>query len=428
MKPKTKIQREVVELSSTLPPLTEKDINDARKAYALMYAGAKEAWCSACGRKWDSDLWNRRKKTEICPHCGAKGKVVKSAGKRVSEGKYYVTKIVVMGDWQVLRTALCDRRVEKESIFGPAEVRFSCDEVFQRWMRKETIDVVIGVGARFGMYYDLWNFESGWEVRKDHYRYEVEGYRIGKTTLLPELRRNGLNKVRDEISFRDQIFKMLNEAKAEILAKAGQWALLKHMCSHHSDIISKWDSIRIVCKHGYIVKDASMWVDMVEFLRKCGKDIRNPHYICPVDLKKAHDDAMRMNERRRAKAEAERLRKTITDPKLQADYEARVGRYFGVMIAGKGIEISPLKTIREVWEEGEAMHHCVFKMGYYKHDHTLLLSARTAGKRLETIELNTESWKVVQSRGLQNQRTKDHDKILDLLKANMNKLQRCVNA
>ena len=98
------------------------------------------------------------------------------------------------------------------------------------------------------------------------------------------------------------------------------------------------------------------------------------------------------------------------------------------MIAGNGIEIQPLKTIREVWEEGEAMHHCVFKMGYYKHDHTLLLSARKAGKRLETIEVNTESWKVVQSRGLQNQRTKDHDKILDLLKANMNKLQRCVNA
>ena len=426
MKAKTKTQKEVVELSSTLLPFTSEEIAQAQKQFAMVYVGKQTAWCSACGHKWGSDLWERRKKTETCPHCGAKGKVVKSSGKRVSEVSYYVTKIQRVGEWQVLRTAMCKRHTTKEGIMA-WEPQFSCEEVYQRWMKKETIDVVIGRGARYGMYCDLWNLGTPWEVRKDHYRYEVEGCRIGKTTLLPELRRNGLKKVRDEICYRDQIFKMLNEAKAEILAKAGQWALLKHMCSHYSDIIAKWDSIRIVCRHGYIVKDSSMWVDMVEFLRKCGKDIRNPHYICPKDLRKAHDEAMRMNERRKAKAEAERLAKTINDPKLQADYEARVGRYFGVMIAGKGIEISPLKTIREVWEEGEAMHHCVFKMGYYKHDHTLLLSARKAGKRLETIELNTESWNVVQSRGLKNQRTKDHDKILDLLKANMNRLRTCVN-
>ena len=72
MKPKTKTHKEVVELSSTLLPFTSEEMAQAQKQFAKVYVGKQTAWCSACGHKWGSDLWERRKKTETCPHCGAK--------------------------------------------------------------------------------------------------------------------------------------------------------------------------------------------------------------------------------------------------------------------------------------------------------------------------------------------------------------------
>ena len=106
-----------MELTATLPAFNERDLKDARRGYARVYVGAKTAWCSCCGAVWESDLWGRRKESETCPHCGAKGKVVKSAGKRTSDEKYYVTFVRVVGEWQVIRTAICRRVSEREDIW-----------------------------------------------------------------------------------------------------------------------------------------------------------------------------------------------------------------------------------------------------------------------------------------------------------------------
>ena len=71
------------------------------------------------------------------------------------------------------------------------------------------------------------------------------------------------------------------------------------------------------------------------------------------------------------------------------------------------------------------MHHCIYRMGYYGRKDTLLLSARQAstGKRLESIEVNLNLYKVMQSRGLQNKATEQHDKILQLMAENMNTIK-----
>ena len=61
--------------------------------------------------------------------------------------------------------------------------------------------------------------------------------------------------------------------------------------------------------------------------------------------------------------------------------------------------------------------------GYYdhtKHPNSLILSAKDKeGHRLETIELNIKTWKVVQSRALQNGKTKFHDEIVKLVEQNI---------
>jgi hypothetical protein len=137
-------------------------------------------------------------------------------------------------------------------------------------------------------------------------------------------------------------------------------------------------------------------------------------------------DARRLDRLAAQRADEEKdrkARKILADAGIAARYAERVSRWLGVMIRGKGITIRPLQNIREFYEEGEAMHHCVFSNGYYKKDGILILSARKAGIRLETIEVDTTRWKIIQCRGRFNQDSAHHKAIVSLMERNMNKLR-----
>lgn len=54
----------------------------------------------------------------------------------------------------------------------------------------------------------------------------------------------------------------------------------------------------------------------------------------------------------------------------------------------------------------------------------LVLSARKAGARMETIELSTKTWSILQSRGRFNKNSAYHNKIVDLMNNNMDKFRR----
>ena len=435
MKARTKAQREVVELTATLPPFDERDLRDARRGFACIYAGARTAWCSCCGNVWESDLWGRKKEADVCPHCGARGKVVKSANKRTSDEKYYVSFVRAVGDWQVIRTAICRRIVEK----GDAEnVYFSIDEVFQRWMRQGTVDVIVGRGVHglCGYCCDVWNHRSAWAIRREHYRFELEGDVCGKIQLSKVVRRNGVKTIRRDVGVKDLLWHIIHDDRAEILAKGRQWEMLKHLMSPSKarDVGRWWKEIRVAMRNGYHIKDAGLWLDMVELLHKCGKDVRNPHYICPADLHLAHDAALMMDARRLDRIAAQRAddekdrkaRAVLADADLAARYAEKVSKWLDVMIRGKGITIRPLQNIREFYEEGEAMHHCVFTCGYYKKDGILVLTARKAGVRLETIEVDTKRWRILQCRGRFNKDSAHHKEIVSLMEKNMNKLRQAI--
>lgn len=78
-------------------------------------------------------------------------------------------------------------------------------------------------------------------------------------------------------------------------------------------------------------------------------------------------------------------------------------------------------------DEGEAMHHCVHKMGYYKKENSLILSAKDKkGKRIETIEIDLKTFRVVQSRGVNNDNTPKHDEIIRLVNNNMDLIRKAI--
>ena len=97
-------------------------------------------------------------------------------------------------------------------------------------------------------------------------------------------------------------------------------------------------------------------------------------------------------------------------------------------ITDGSITIRPLESITQFYEEGKAMHHCVYTNEYYKRNDCLILSARIGEKRIETIELSLKTLEVVQSRGACNQNTEYHERIIGLVKKNIGLIRNKLSA
>ena len=87
-----------------------------------------------------------------------------------------------------------------------------------------------------------------------------------------------------------------------------------------------------------------------------------------------------------------------------------------------------LESVQEHLEEGVSMHHCVFDNAYYLKENSLILSATIEGRRIETIEVNLDTLKVVQSRGVCNKNTEYHEQIVNLVNANRGLISRRMKA
>ena len=433
-----KRRREIERLSASLPSLTKAQEWEAQQVGGVAWIGAKKGWCDVCAQEFDHDLWNTKKKHTVCPHCGTKLTIKRSPNKRKETTKYYWHIITTAGDWQVVRTFLVTRWAERVERFGteilnPSDVRVDVWEVFQRFHKKGEKQMIIGCGLRGMSYYsDQWNRFSEWKIRKYQSAYSIWGWMSKNQQLLPILRQRGLKKINAECSPYDQIESVFYDEKAEILLKNKAHKLFAAFISRNgSKVYGHWQTIRVALRHNYKPSDVTMWLDLLDLLRANGKDVHNPHYICPANLKKAHDVQHAIRERALEKERIERERKKAQqladklseDGQTNLEYVEKMGAFLGVTLKLGNVTLQPLQSVREFFDEGSELAHCVFTNKYYKHDHCLIISARVEGKRTETIEIDTKEWKVVQCRGKHNQPSKYHDRILALMNRNMYKFR-----
>ena len=135
----------------------------------------------------------------------------------------------------------------------------------------------------------------------------------------------------------------------------------------------------------------------------------------------------REREQQRILQEAERLereRKKLEDmEKDKENYIRKKAVFFNLALTDGLLIIKVLQSV----EEGKAMHHCVYTNEYYNQDNTLILSARIDGKRIETVELSLDTFKVVQSRGVCNSNTEYHDRIINLVESNAELIRQRMN-
>ena len=161
-----------------------------------------------------------------------------------------------------------------------------------------------------------------------------------------------------------------------------------------------------------------MWTDYIDLLEYFHLDTHNPHYVCPKNLKAAHDSIHKRKEKAEARRKAENERKNAI--KWEAEYKATKGMYFGICFGNEDIQIAVITSVADMAEEGAFMHHCVYSNRYFDREDSLILSARDKdGNRIETIELNLKTFEVVQSCGKCNSTTEYHDQILSLVKENI---------
>lgn len=404
--------------SKKLPPLTHAQIQWAKTHLfdAEAYWCGDEVWCGCCGHVWDKPRSSKLVDVlgeETCPHCGATLHAQRSRKQKVDESMY-MTIITTCNNMQVSRTFDVRHKARKGS-----GCDYEVNEVVQLWLDEQGEEAIIACSRQsFSYLYDRWIYGTLSCKRRHGYIYGNPYYFIGEVyprqRVLPIIRRNGYRKLKGMLPH-SLMQALVTNAHAETLVKARQYPMLKHMVNTGWNC--DWHAVRQAIKHNRIIKDVPTWVDYLRACRELGYDERNPIIALPTDIKSEHDRLLRIIARRRERERVEEMRKTIST--LEPAYNKAMRGYFGIMITEGEITVRPLCSVKEFFEEGEAMHHCVFTNEYYNKDNTLILSARDKdGRRIETVEYNLKSRRVIQSRGVNNMHTKHHDRIVRLVERN----------
>ena len=412
MKPRNKFEKAVLEQSKHLRPITKTQSKWAFRecidhfAYRLPKG---RTTCMDCGYSWVMD---KHRETCTCPHCRAKLQV-KETFQRKLQQKHYFTTLTACEEYQVLRMFLLVAEMEKGS-----KAEYYALEIGQYWWNAQGRKALVAIQRILGHYVDTFSFCAPMAIRNDNeaYRYAAYSPTYPKFKASDTLRRNGFKDDFHDIPPTTLISALLTDSRAETLIKAGRTDHLRYFLGNKRTFEKLWQSYKIAVRNGYEIADISLWSDYVDTLRRLGKDIHNPKYLCPADLKAEHDrrheELLRLREREEIE---QKQKKAMEDEKRFKELKSK---FFGIHFTDGTIQVHVLESVQEHLEEGVSMHHCVFSNEYYLKEDSLILSATIGGKRIETIEVSLRTLEVVQSRGVCNKNTEYHEQIVNLVNAN----------
>ena len=416
MKPKTKEQKLVYSLHKKIGKVSNTHLTWGKEElfYHTIHATKNECTCMECGHKW-------KEKTSLleiidgmtCPKCNKQRKLDKTR-KRVFMADDHFRILTTFREYQVIRFVHIFQTLR---VGQPAN--YQCDEVVQHWISpKGKRTIVAKHSSGYNYYRNYWYWSGRMEVRStDGYAFYPRSETYPKQKIIPEIIRNGFTNEYHDLHPSNFFKFILSTPRAETLLKAGQLKLFTFYHNKKDAVDRYWPSIRICLRNNYMIKDPSIWIDQMEYLERDGKDLLNAKYVCPDNLDKEHSKYIQKERIQRAKEEKKRQIEKMIEDNIQ--YEKNMSKYFGFFVSNDTIDVKVLQSIEEFYDEGKILHHCVYSRSYYEDKDTLILSARKNDKRLETIQLDLSNMKIVQSRGLQNQPTKYHDEIINLINNNI---------
>lgn len=419
MKPRNKAEKKAVEIYNSLPAITPQQEEWAYKAgKRYIHSNSLTSWCECCGGSFASSQLRKTKKA-VCPHCGAKLEVRKASKLLSRTIQYCVCFLDTVEDYQIVRHFEVKLKTKKNN--GVNKLYFV-----------ELQTVLFRGNIAFSFRRPLTNVYGGMALSRDVILSDTY-LRLNDIAIYPEYkvlpiyRRNGFTtkvRINNTLNF---LLALKYDNKLETLVKTGYYKLAEYYerYSYRNPINQYWASIKIAMRHHYKTNDWLMWFDYLQNMRELNMDLHNPTLICPKKSKKCHDLLMKkVNKRREIEREKAIAKKLMDEEQECKEYIERVLPFNNLCLTNGDIIIRVLKDVKEVKEEGDKMHHCVFTNECYKRKSSLLMSARDAsGNRLETIELDLKTLKVLQSRGVNNSKTDKHDEILSIIESNINKIK-----
>ena len=352
-----------------------------------------------------------------CPQRRADLEVITTRARKLKQRQYF-TVLTTSGGYQVLRMYLLITGMEKGY-----QATSSVMKIGQYWWNERGRQSIVAVQRTMGHYIDSFAYYSPMAIRRDNeaYRFVARCPLCPKVKLSDTLKRNGFEGRCYDIAPTSLIPALLTDSRAETLLKAGHTEHLRYFLSRARTIDEYWPAYKITRRRGYDITDIALWCDYVDMLRRLGKDTHNALYVCPEDLQVAHDEVHRKLRARQEREQEEHKRQKAQED--EARFQKLKAPFFGVAFTDGTIQIQVLESVQEYIEEGQALHHCVFTNEYHLKEKSLILSARIEGKRIETIELSLETMEILQCRGLMNQNTEYHERIIELVHQNIKQIQ-----
>ncbi len=426
MKPRTKFQHKVCRIAGKLPAIKQKHYQwaiDKVIVHPGTVSAKREIHCYDCNHSFYyedllADVLEGGKKV-ICPNCGRSLKVMQTR-QRVFRDRYIFGIATTYDGVQIIRYVIAKVTFKKGE-----QPSFDFTEIMQKYISdKGVIEMVARAHMCSPYYYDLWSYGSPMELRSGALD-NRNIFALDISEMYPQRRysklvsRNGFDgkhlcSMPMEILFQ----KLISDPKFETLYKAGQYDVCASVFKRgYINLKENWAELKICIRNNYIIDDAISWFDYVSMLRRLGKDTHNAVYVCPENLKEAHDKVQEKLDRIAAKKRLEQQREEIA--KYEKKYQKFIKKYADLKITDGVIVIEPLRSVMEFFLEGQMMHHCVYQSGYYKHKDCLILSARIGDKHIETAEIRLSNKSIVQCRGKCNSHSDYHDQIVALINDNM---------
>lgn len=431
MKAKTQFQKKVVAISKRLPSIS----ND--QLYRLInniefpvFTDKKGYTCSCCGHKFNEEQ-------TYCPHCGRKLHFdYYYKNKRTVKGEYFYQALVLQRkDVTITRHFLFRCNFYKGNGYT---VKWG--EVQQTFYSLNGEYEVMAVKRDcLGKYY----YESQWCLDTDlrlmshkmdnAYRYPLMYSVYHSKKYIPQL----YHITDDTIQETSQYNKCTRKAirvcpQLETIYKQHP-ELFRYFVTDTHSLLTYWKSLKIAFRNKMRIDDIVSYINYLSYLKRLGKDLCNPKFVAPVNFSESYARVRSqygewLKRHNPAYARAERMRQEllVTTAERQKQFDEEVATYeklyaiehqglLDIVIHTKNLTITALQSVQEFKEEGEAMHHCVYRNKYWKKPDTLILSAKLGDKRIETIEVNTRTHEIIQSRGACNQPTAYHDEIINAI-------------
>ena len=421
MKPITREQKEVAKLATSLRPISQDIINKmalmSHFEHKVSVMEKHKNWCVFRTFIVDAIQHKRYKK---CP----KNWIV----------QYHPNRSDLPLDRRIKCMDLFNDLLPDYYSVGTPEFTYKIHYVTEQWWNIETGKIVCR-STRIGFMGYGWSHWSNFEIRnifKSSYGYDNrwDYLNIGDKIIIRSRPTELKGKKGEEIRTmyfhaaymisdnHDQIGRNMEEKRKkarakkfdeypvkEFLEKGNQIELMDYYMNLNKpqDIDPFVTAIKIANRHHYVVKNAYTWTDMVKAMNEIGADTHNPKLVCPDNIWQMHDKYINMAVKFREKMR--KIKEKEEMEQYEKEYQRRVNKYKDVMInvPGTDLIIFPCMTVKDMYDEGEAMHHCVYRMKYYLKVNTLILFCRNkANDHIATIEINTKQKSICQVRALCN--------------------------